>query len=75
MASAMALLMFYPAPCVAKAPVDADGTRNEVMADSVASLITLVAAFIPWLVLLVLLGWVLCCVWAWRARRRAPPAA
>lgn len=36
MASAMVLLMFYPAPCVAKAPVDAGGTRNEVMADSVA---------------------------------------
>ena len=36
MASAMVLLMFYPAPCVAKGPVDADGTRNGVMADSVA---------------------------------------
>ena len=36
MASAMALLMSYPAPCVAKGPVDADGTRNGVMADSVA---------------------------------------
>lgn len=36
MASAMVLLMFYPAPCVAKAPESAGGTRNEVMADSVA---------------------------------------
>ncbi|UJW81028.1 DUF4349 domain-containing protein [Hydrogenophaga sp. SL48] len=48
---------------------------GQVMADSVASLITLVAAFIPWLVLLVPLGWALRRAWAWRARRRAPPAA
>lgn len=48
---------------------------GRVMADSVASLITLVAAFIPWLVLLVPLGWALRRAWAWRARRRAPPAA
>ena len=48
---------------------------GQVMADSVASLITLVAAFIPWLVLLVPLVWGLRRAWAWRARRRAPPTA
>lgn len=46
---------------------------GQVMADSVASLITLVAAFIPWLVVLVPLVWGLRRAWAWRARRRAPP--
>jgi hypothetical protein len=48
---------------------------GQVMADSVASLITLVAAFVPWLVLLVPLVWGLRRVWVWRARRRAPPTA
>jgi hypothetical protein len=48
---------------------------GRVMSRSVASLITLVAAFIPWLVLLVPLGWGLRRAWAWRARRRAPPTA
>lgn len=46
---------------------------GRVMADSVASLITLVAAFVPWLVVLVPLVWGLRRAWAWRARRRAPP--
>lgn len=46
---------------------------GQVMADSVASLITLVAAFVPWLVVLVPLVWGLRRAWAWRARRRAPP--
>ncbi|MGS5089092.1 DUF4349 domain-containing protein [Hydrogenophaga sp. A37] len=48
---------------------------GRVMSDSVASLITLVAAFVPWLVVLVPLVWALRWAWAWRARRRAPPAA
>lgn len=48
---------------------------GQVMADSVASLITLVAAFVPWLVLLAPLAWGLRRVWAWRARRRAQPTA
>ena len=48
---------------------------GQVMADSVASLITLVAAFVPWLVVLVPLVWGLRRVWVWRARRRAPPTA
>lgn len=48
---------------------------GRVMSDSVASLITLVAAFIPWLVVLVPLVWALRRVWSWRARRRASPAA
>ena len=48
---------------------------GQVMADSVASLITLAAAFIPWLVVLVPLVWGLRRAWARRARRRAPPAA
>lgn len=44
---------------------------GQVMAGSVASLITLVAAFVPWLVVLVPLLWALRRVWAWRTRRRA----
>ena len=44
---------------------------GQVMASSVASLITLVAALAPWLLLLVPLLWALRRAWAWRARRRA----
>ena len=48
---------------------------GQVMAGSVASLITLVAAFVPWLVVLVPLVWGLRRVWAWRVRRRAQRTA
>lgn len=48
---------------------------GQVMAGSVASLITLVAALVPWLLLVVPLLWALRRVWAWRARRRAQRTA
>jgi len=47
---------------------------GRVMADSVASLITLLAAFLPWLLVLLPLVWALRRVWAWRGRRHRAPS-